>query len=88
MPRPRMTLQGWMITIACVGLMLGVAMESWRGANDRHGPGYHRARVVLAMHRARPTSGGYRTDDGWVTIGVAAGGLIGGRLRRRWLRRA
>jgi hypothetical protein len=88
MPRPRMTLQGWMITIACVALMLGLAVEWRRGASDRHGPGYDRARAVFALRGHRRTSGGYRTDDAWVVIGVAASGLIGGRLRRRWIRQA
>ena len=88
MPRPRMTLQGWMITIACVALMLGLTIEWRRGANDRHGPGYDRARAVFAMRGSRRTSGGQGTDDACVIIGVAATALIGGRLRRRWLRQA
>jgi hypothetical protein len=86
MPRPRMTLQGWMITIALAALVLGMAMEGRRHANDRHGPGYDRARAVFALRGQRQTSGGYRTDDAFVIIGVVATALIGGRLRRRFQR--
>ena len=86
MPRPRMTLQGGMIAIACVAVLLGLAIESRRGANDRHGPGYARARAVFAQRGPRRTSGGYGTDDPCVIIGIAATALIGGRLRRRWLK--
>jgi hypothetical protein len=85
-PRPWMTLQGGMIAIALAAIALGLVLESGRHANARPRPGYDRARAVVAQRGRRPTSGGYRTHDPYVVIGVVAAAIVGSHLGRRLVR--